>query len=120
MRSAIGMVGGGVPNRHREGGLELLRLDRREIDQRRPLAAPRAFRRLKLGWRRGDELVLLVGRQVNHAPGIVRVAERREDFAGDPKIGVVHMGRLGCAGKRERRFAKLVRSHRTLKGVETA
>src|SRR5205085_2186141 len=62
-----------------------------------------------------DELSLLLGRELDHAPGFVR-AERGEDFAADAKIGMAHVRAFNGFGKVESKLAKHAGSHWSLFG----
>lgn len=57
------------------------------------------------------ERLLLIRRKFDHAPGFIGIAERREDFAADAKIGMVHVRVLSCFRQTERDFAKILGGH---------
>src|SRR5712664_1059916 len=94
-RAAHGMLSGGF-----------------EADARGPAPSPgtgAGFKDTPVG---PHEHPLLDGRDLDHAPAILGVAEGREDLSSDAKVGVVHVGLLGGFGKREREAAKVIGGHR--------
>jgi hypothetical protein len=55
--------------------------------------------------------VLTFRRELDHAAGLVGVAEGSEDLSGDSEIGMIHVLALFRFRVREGKFAELVGSH---------
>jgi hypothetical protein len=58
------------------------------------------------------EVMLLLGRKLDHSTAFIGIAQRRKNFASYPKIGMIHVRAFLGFGKRERDLAKIFRSHR--------
>src|SRR5467141_657722 len=58
-----------------------------------------------------DEHLLLDGREFDHGPAILRVAEGCEDLSGHAKIRMVHVGALLGFGQAQGQAAKVVGGH---------
>src|SRR5438445_8586881 len=78
-----------------------------KADDGGPPTPPRPLGRVEDTRLKADERCLLVRRQLDHPPILVR-PEGREDLAADPKIGVVHVGIFRRFGKTERQASELV------------
>src|SRR5207244_64257 len=87
------------------------RLCRPQPDIRRAPPAPRTFDRREHARLRLDEQLLLLGRQLDHAPAVPGIAERREDFPRDTKVRVAHVRGLGCLRHAQGEASKLVSGH---------
>jgi hypothetical protein len=57
------------------------------------------------------KVMLVFGRKLDHAAGLVGVAEGGEDLSCHPKVGMIHVGSFFGLGKGESHFAEVVRGH---------
>src|SRR5262252_8710652 len=69
--------------------------------------APRAVHWSECCWMFGNEFFLLSRCQPHHAELLVGVSKCGEDFSGDAKVGMFHVGALFGLGKREGQAAKI-------------
>ncbi len=58
-----------------------------------------------------DKHLLFDGREFDHSPAILWVAESGKDLSGDAKIGVIHVGVLGRFGEAQGKAAKILGGH---------
>src|SRR5262249_26457822 len=84
---------------------------RRQVDLRAAPRAPAARDGYEDGRLGPNPASLLLGRQLDHAPALVRVAERREDLPPHTEIRMAHVRRLGRLGQAERQAAESVSGH---------
>ena len=56
---------------------------------------------------RSDEELLLLGRELDHAPAAAGIAQRREDPAGHTKVRVAHVSGFGRAGQAQSEASEL-------------
>src|SRR5207245_2688535 len=69
------------------------------------------------GWLGFDEHLLFNGREFDHGPAILRVAEGGEDLSGDAKIRMVHVGAFLRFGEAQGQVAKVVGGHERVTSV---
>jgi len=60
---------------------------------------------------RSDEELLLLGRELDHAPAAAGIAQRREDPAGHTKVRVAHVSGFGRAGQAQSEASELAGCH---------
>lgn len=79
-----------------------------EIHRCRSLPSPCSIRRHKRFWMVFCEVVLLLRRQLHHAPAFLWIAERGEDLSGHAEIGMIHVSVFGGLREGEGDTAKIV------------
>jgi hypothetical protein len=97
-----------IPPRRLDCLFQRFFIDALEMHGRSALSSPRSVGRNKNLWMILRKVVLLFGRELDHAPTFRGIAERGEDFSAHPKIGVVHVRMFGGLWKCESHAAKIV------------
>jgi len=76
-----------------------------------PRSSPGAFYRDEHVGIVFGEVVLVFGRELDHAAGFVRVAQRGEDFSGYAEVRMVHVRVLFSFGESKGQLAEVFGSH---------
>ncbi len=74
-------------------------------------SSPRSFYRNKHVGIVFGKVMLRFGRELDHAAGLVGIAERGKDFSCHPKIRMVHVNALFGLGQRESDLAEILSGH---------
>jgi hypothetical protein len=101
----------GQPPCSQKGAAQRRLSDSLQAHVRAASAPPRAGTWIENAWLSLDEHFLLKRCEFDHAPVFVGVTQGGEDFSGDSKVRVVHVGALLGFGEAQREAAKFVRSH---------
>ena len=85
-----------------------------EADTGASFTSPGTFHGPEDTWFSAHKQFLLDWSQLDHAPGLIGIVERREDLAAHAEVGMVHVDTLGSFGEAQRQAAEVVGGHRSL------